>query len=236
MASFDRTIEVKAHISDAFHVFSDFESFPTFMEGVEEVRRTGDDQLHWRAEIMGREVEWDAVITELSPSDRVSWKSTSGARNEGLVTFDKIDEQHTRVHLHVEYDPEGFIENVGAALGVVNGRMKGDLERYKEIVEEGRATHEGWHDRTDSDPDDLHHMSAIGSKPKGGLPGGGAVREDTSRRVPDRDATGTTAGTATDATTDTATGARVVPSGTPTRREDAASTPSVGTTDPRRRN
>lgn len=168
MASFDKSIDVDVHISEAYMLFSDFERFPGFMEGVDEVRRTGDDTLHWRATVGGREMEWDAKITELSPSDRIAWTSTTGARNAGEVTFDKLDEEHTRVHLHVEYDPEGFVENVGAALGIVNGRMERDLERFKEAVESGAAVHDGWHEAPDA-----AHLAKVKADAKAALEAAG---------------------------------------------------------------
>ncbi len=146
MASFDHSVDVNVHVSEAYMLFSDFERYPSFMEGVQEVRRTGDDTLHWRAQVAGHELEWDAKITALSPSDKIAWESTSGSKNEGEVLFDKLDEGRTRVHMHIEYEPEGLVENVGAALGVVNARLDADLERFKRAVEAGAAVHSGWHD------------------------------------------------------------------------------------------
>jgi uncharacterized membrane protein len=145
MASFDSTIDVNVHISEAYLLFSDFERFPAFMEGVESVERIGQEELRWRANIAGREEEWTARITEQAPSQKIAWESTSGARNAGTATFDKIDANRTRVHLHIEYEPEGFVENLGTLLGIVNGRMSADLERFKNLVEEGGAARSGWH-------------------------------------------------------------------------------------------
>lgn len=144
MATFERSIDVDVPVAEAYMLFSDFESFPSFMEGVESVEQVSDDQLRWRANIAGREEEWTARITEQMPSTKIAWESTSGARNAGLVTFDKLDEGSTRVNLHIEYEPEGFVENVGTLLGIVNGRMAGDLERFKQLVEEGGAARSGW--------------------------------------------------------------------------------------------
>lgn len=146
MASFDKSIDVDVPVAEAYMLFSDFERFPAFMEGIESVERVGPEKLHWKAEIGGREEEWDAKITEQMPSTKIAWESTSGARNIGTVTFDKLDQDTTRVNLHIEYDPQGFVENVGAMLGIVNGRMAGDLRRFKELVEEGGAARGGWHD------------------------------------------------------------------------------------------
>jgi hypothetical protein len=37
--------------------------------------------------------------------------------------------------LQLEYDPEGIVENVGDAAGVVSARVKGNLQRFKEFIE-----------------------------------------------------------------------------------------------------
>lgn len=135
MASFSESIEVKVPVHEAFVLFSDFERFPGFMEGVEEVRRTGLDTLHWKAEIGGVTKEWDARVTEELVDQRIAWVSTSGAKNDGVVTFDKVDETTSRVNLNIEYEPDGVIENIGTWLGVVNGRIRGDLQRFKDLAE-----------------------------------------------------------------------------------------------------
>lgn len=145
MARFDESIDVNASVSEAYNLFSQFERFPGFMEGVEEVRRTGENKLHWKAEVGGREEEWEALITREEPDTAIAWQSVSGSRNLGEVTFEKLDQDSTQVHLHIEYEPEGFVENVGTFLGVVNGRMRGDLKRFKDLVESGGHA-SGWHD------------------------------------------------------------------------------------------
>lgn len=145
MASFDESIDVSVPVREAYALFRQFERFPAFMEGVEEVRREGVDRLYWRANVAGREEEWEARVVADEPDTRIAWESVVGARNAGEVRFDKLEEETTRVHLHVEYDPEGFVENIGTALGLVNGRMRGDLRRFKEMAESG-AIESGWHD------------------------------------------------------------------------------------------
>lgn len=150
MASFEKSIDVDVPVAEAYMLFSDFESFPSFMEGVENVQRLTGDRLRWHANIGGQDEEWTARITEQAPSNAIAWQSESGARNEGRVTFDKLDEGTTRVHMHIEYEPEGVVENIGTLLGVVNGRMSGDLKRFKELVEDGGAARSGWHARDGS--------------------------------------------------------------------------------------
>ena len=138
----EKQIEVHVPVHTAYNQWTQFEDFPRFMEGVKEVRQLDDKRLHWRAMIAGKEKEWDAEIFEQVPDHKIAWRSTSGARNDGIVTFDKRGDNVTLVTLHLDYDPEGAVENVGDKLGVVSHRVEGDLKRFKEFVE-SRGTETG---------------------------------------------------------------------------------------------
>lgn len=135
MDSIEKSITVDVPVRTAYNQWTQFESFPAFMEGVEEVRQITDKKLHWRAEIAGKTEEWDAEIVEQTPDRRVSWRSTSGAHNAGTVSFQPMGANQTQVTLRMEYKPEGMVEKVGSALGLVEGRVKGDLERFKKFIE-----------------------------------------------------------------------------------------------------
>jgi uncharacterized membrane protein len=141
MTEYEHAIDVNVPVRVAYNQWTQFEDFPKFMEGVESIKQIDDTHMHWKVEIAGVTEEWDAVITEQTPDQRIAWTSTSGAKNAGVVTFHHIDDDTTRVTLQIDYQPEGFVKNVGAALGVVEGRMKGDMERFKEFIERrGEAT------------------------------------------------------------------------------------------------
>ncbi len=142
MATIEKSIEVSVPVRTAYNQWTQFEEFPRFMEGVKSVRQMDDTRLHWCAEIGGKEEEWDAEIAEQTPDQRVAWRSTTGARNAGVVTFHHLGDNKTRVMLQMEYDPEGITENVGDKLGFVGRRVQGDLERFKELIEE-RGTETG---------------------------------------------------------------------------------------------
>jgi uncharacterized membrane protein len=63
------------------------------------------------------------------------------AANAGVVTFHRLSDDKSRVMLQMEYEPEGVIENVGDFVGVMSTRVSGDLQRFKEFIEErGRET------------------------------------------------------------------------------------------------
>lgn len=144
MASIEKSIDVKAPLTAVYNQWTQFEEFPRFMEGVKSVTQNGDDQLHWVAQIGGKEKEWDARITEQTPDQRVAWCSEDGAENAGVVTFHRISDDTTKVMLQIDYDPDGVVESAGDKLGFVGRSVDGDLTRFKEFIEErGRETG-GW--------------------------------------------------------------------------------------------
>jgi uncharacterized membrane protein len=144
MASVVDSIDVKVPVSTAYNQWTQFEDFPRFMEGVESVKQTDDTHLHWVAEVGGKEKEWDAEITEQHADERIAWNATSGAENAGVVTFHRIDDDTSRVTLQMDVDPEGMVENVGTALGFLDRRVKGDLERFKEFIESRGSETGAW--------------------------------------------------------------------------------------------
>jgi uncharacterized membrane protein len=143
VATIEKSINVDVPVRTAYNQWTQFEEFPRFMEGVKEVQQIDDARLHWVADVAGKQEEWDARITEQKPDERVAWMSESGARNAGVVTFHRLSDDQTRVMLQIEYEPEGVVEKSGDALGFVSRRVAGDLERFKDFIEErGRETGE----------------------------------------------------------------------------------------------
>jgi len=138
------SIEVEVPVSAAYNQWTQFEDFPQFMDSVREVQQLDDTHLHWRAEIGGKEEQWDAEITEQIPDKRIAWRSTGGVRNAGVVTFHRISDSRTRIMLQMDYEPRNLGEGIGDAFGAVKLQMKGNLKRFKEMLENrGRETG-GW--------------------------------------------------------------------------------------------
>jgi uncharacterized membrane protein len=138
----ESSIEVNAPVRDVYNQWTQFEDFPKFMEGVERVEQIDDTTLHWAAEIAGAKREWDAKITEQKPDDRIAWTSLDGTTNAGVVTFHRLSDAQSKVMLQLEVEPEGFVENAGAALGIIERRAEGDLRRFKEFIEQNPPTGE----------------------------------------------------------------------------------------------
>ena len=143
METIRKSIDVKAPIRTVYNQWTQFEEFPRFMEGVERVQQLDDTHVHWCAEIAGKNLEWDAEITEQQPDQCISWRSTDGKPNNGTVRFEQAD-GGTRVLLTMEYEPEGIVENVGDFVGVTSRRVAGDLERFKDFIEKRGAETGGW--------------------------------------------------------------------------------------------
>ena len=136
MASVQEAIDVDVPIRVAYDQWTQFESFPQFMGGVERITQTDARHTHWVTNIDGVKREFDTEITEQNPDERVAWTSTAGgAKHAGVVTFHKLDENKTRVMIQIDWEPEGLVEKAGAALGFDDRQVKADAKKFKEFIE-----------------------------------------------------------------------------------------------------
>jgi uncharacterized membrane protein len=135
MATVEQTIDVDAPIGAVYEQWTHFETFPSFMDGVERVEWNQDRTLEWWATVGGVEKHWRATITDFSPNERIAWESIDGAQNSGVVRFAPIGSDRTRISLKIEAEPEGLIEKVGEATGFLERRVAADLEAFKEFME-----------------------------------------------------------------------------------------------------
>jgi uncharacterized membrane protein len=144
MAKIEESIEVEVPVQTAYNQWTQFEEFPTFMEGIERVKQVDDTHLHWVAEVGGKREEWDAEITEQNPDERVAWKATSGKGNAGVVTFHRLGDRQTKVMVQLDWEPEGVTEQIGSTLGMDSRRVQGDLQRFKELIESRGVESGAW--------------------------------------------------------------------------------------------
>ncbi len=144
MSTVTESIDVDVPIKTAYDQWTQFESFPQFMEGVEEIRQIDDTHNHWVIKIAGVTREFDATITEQHPEERVAWRADDGPNHAGVVTFHRIDDNQTRVTAQMDIDPEGFAENVADKAGILDRRVKGDMKRFKECIESRDSATGSW--------------------------------------------------------------------------------------------
>jgi uncharacterized membrane protein len=153
LSGYSESLDVDVPVSTAYNQWTQFEEFPKFMAGVLEVRQLDDTRQHWRARIGGKEEGWDAEITRQIPDQLIAWRSTSGPRNEGMVMFQRLSEDRTRIELRMYYEPQTLVERMGDAMGAVSMRVGGNLRRFKEFIEH-RGTETGaWRGTVDAPGD-----------------------------------------------------------------------------------
>ncbi|WP_109472748.1 SRPBCC family protein [Ornithinimicrobium cavernae] len=143
MSQVTESVDVNVPIRTAYDQWTQFESFPRFMEGVQSVTQVTDTRNHWVVEVGGATREFDTEITEQHPEERIAWTTVDGdVKQAGVVTFHKLDDASTRVTIQMDWDPQGLVEKAGAAVGVDDRRVKGDAQRFKEFIE-ARGTETG---------------------------------------------------------------------------------------------
>jgi len=144
MTSVTKSIDVDVPVRKAYDQWTQFESFPKFMGGVESITHHDATHTHWNTKVGGVEREFDAEITEQHPDERVAWKSTDGTTHAGVVTFHRLSDAETRVTVQLDWQPDGIVEKVGAAVGMDDHQVMADLERFKDFVETEHGQPGGW--------------------------------------------------------------------------------------------
>lgn len=181
MSTVTREIVVKAPVETVYNQWTQFEEFPRFMESVTEVRQLDDRHLLWRATLLGREVVWEAAIDLQVADGTIRWHSTSGPEHHGTVVFEPWDRDETKVHVELEYAPDGIAERLASATGLVANEVEGDLKRFKEFVESRQAATGAWrHDLPDEDRMDVRDAAELRQTRPGpaSAPGGGPVVDE----------------------------------------------------------
>jgi uncharacterized membrane protein len=153
MSNHETSIDVAVPVRTAYNQWTQFETFPQFMGGVEKITQIDPTHTHWTIRIAGATREFDARITEQTVDQRIAWKSTDGAAHAGVVTFHRLGDSQTRVMLQLDTEPEGIVEKAGEAVGLVSHQVKSDLERFKDFIESQPGGETGaWRGTVDQDP------------------------------------------------------------------------------------
>jgi uncharacterized membrane protein len=150
MSNIHHTVDVDVPVRTAYDQWTQFETFPQFMEGVESITQVTDTRNRWRVEVGGATREFVTEITEQTPDQRIAWTTVEGdSGHAGVVTFHHLDDNTTRVMIDMDIDPDGFVEQVGDKLGFVSRRVKGDMERFKEFIERHDSATGAWRGTVD---------------------------------------------------------------------------------------
>ena len=143
MSEVIESVDVAVPVRVAYDQWTQFEDFPRFMDDVDRVQQLDDTRLHWEATIDGVHQEWDSAITEQQPDERIAWRAT-GKGMAGIVTFQQLGQESTRIGVRMSWQPEGPAEKVGAALGIDASHVRRDLARFKDQIERRRVATGSW--------------------------------------------------------------------------------------------
>jgi uncharacterized membrane protein len=135
MPTITKSVDVDVPIGTVYNQWTQFESFPEFMGGVDKIEQLDERHLVWHVSIAGIKRQFDAEITEQHPEERVAWKSTDGTTHAGVVTFHKLADDKTRVTVQLEWQPEGALEKAGSAVNADDHQVSADLDRFKKFIE-----------------------------------------------------------------------------------------------------
>ncbi|GGV48482.1 hypothetical protein GCM10010495_77820 [Kitasatospora herbaricolor] len=164
------SIDVDVPLHSVYNQWTQFEDFPSFMEGVEAVHQTDDRHAQWTTKVAGARREFYTEIVDQLPDERISWRTVGGdVRQLGIVTFQRLDEARTRVSLAMDFEPHGVAEKAGDLLGVLDRQVRGDLKRFKGFMEQRGHESGGWRGRLAPDGGPA---AAVGGTASGGSVGG----------------------------------------------------------------
>ncbi len=153
MTTVEKSIDVEVPISTAYNQWTQFESFPRFMSGVDYVSQVDDTHLHWEVSIAGVDREFDAEITEQHPDERIAWRSLDGETHSGVVTFHRLDDDETRITVNFDWEPQGMVEKAGSMLQMDDMQVQKDLKKFKELIESQGFEEGAWRGDVDRSPD-----------------------------------------------------------------------------------
>jgi uncharacterized membrane protein len=149
MEKVEETIDVDVPVRTAYNQWTQFESFPNFMSGVQSIRQLTDTTNHWVTRVGGVEREFDTEIVDQEPDDHIAWRSTDGKSHAGIIRFTPLDATHTKVMVHFEWAPETMMEKAGAAFNLDDVQVKADLKKFKKFIESRGTETGGWRGQVD---------------------------------------------------------------------------------------
>ncbi|MGE0172743.1 MAG: SRPBCC family protein [Oligoflexales bacterium] len=142
--SVQKTLNVRAPITDVFDFFVDPTSFPKFMRHIREVRDLGDGRSHWVVGgPAGIPVTWNAITTKIDPNQAIAWRSENNSQvaHAGIIKFEELDIELTRVQITLTYNlPAGVLGNIVTKIfgGNPKREIDEDMNRVKSYLEGGR--------------------------------------------------------------------------------------------------
>jgi len=133
--SIDSTVEIEAPIAEVFERWCRVEEFPSFMEGVREIRWLDEKKFGLKSENDGQFYHSLCELTLRIPERRMAWRTIDGPDCSGVACFQLASGGRTQVTLKMRYNPETGWHNQKQ----VRERLQRNMDRFKALVEAGKT-------------------------------------------------------------------------------------------------
>lgn len=138
----EKSVNVGSPVHKVFAAWQELERLPRWIGFIKNVERHGT-RSRWLVNLDGRDFEWNAQITQVIPNESIGWKSLSGPKHTGRITFSPAGEQ-TVVHVIMNYAPR--LGAVGAMLPMhehLEHWIDRGLREFKAAMEQRQLEQEG---------------------------------------------------------------------------------------------
>lgn len=145
MDTITETIELDTPVRTAYDQWTQFETFPQFMDEVEEVRQLSDTELEWTTSIAGSTDTFRTRITDQVADDHIAWTTLRGdVEHSGRVSFEELGDDRTRLTVELTHDAQGVLDKLGSVLGLDERAVRTDLENFKSFIEDRDEATGAW--------------------------------------------------------------------------------------------
>jgi uncharacterized membrane protein len=150
---------MRSPLNIVFHQWTQFESFPYFMQGVKSVQQLSDIRYIWLGELNGEEREWYTETTELVPNQLIAWQTTSGPKHSVVVRFFYVSFDVTRLEFHLDYDPPNP-DDPQAGADLLLATVVSNLDRFRTYIEDNGYDAEVWRGEVERSVEELWKVPA----------------------------------------------------------------------------
>ncbi|MER5807889.1 SRPBCC family protein [Streptomyces sp. NPDC002033] len=134
-------VDIKAPVAVSWALWQDVERWPAFLSHVKHVDRIDASTFAWQVALPGADKGFVAELVEVVPQERIAWRTIEGVHHAGVVTFHRLSDTESRVTLQIEYEPQGFIEHLGALTNLDSTLANYDLGEFQRVAE-AEASHQ----------------------------------------------------------------------------------------------
>jgi len=128
MPVIERSILISALPEEVFAIIVDVENMSNLSDSITKVTRVANNNYHWKVNLGGVNLEWNAEILKIEEPKYLSWRSVGGIENRGEYVLEPQDGK-TRLIFRMEYHLPSSIFDA-----VLNTFFEGPVERWLEEI------------------------------------------------------------------------------------------------------